>query len=230
VKKESTMRTATFFKRLGGRWRLAGLVAAALVVVIVGQAWARTIIVTDAVVDRMACIAEQAPRQSWAAIPEGAGVYTTRLASVAQGRSFLMRWNIGELPKDSRILNAELFVPIDSVSDANARLYLWRLVGDWGPGVSYQYRTGRPKAVEWGAGGAGAPGIDRAVRPTGVIKAAAGEIVFNVTQDVEAWYNGAATNAGWMFTAEDTNVVVNVQAPMYSGAGRWKLRITYEPR
>ena len=214
------------------RLRSAAFFAAVAMVLVtlVGPSFARTIIVTDAVVDRMACIAEAAPRQSWAAIPEGNGVFTTRLASVAQGRSFLMRWNIGDIPKDSRILNAELFVPIDSVSDANTRLYLWRLVGDWGPGVSYQYKTMRPKPVEWGEAGAGSPGIDRAVRPTGVLKAAAGEIVFNVTQDVEAWYNAAAPNAGWMFTSEDTGVVVNIQAPMYSGAGRWKLRITYEPR
>jgi len=213
-------------------WRVAAMLACAVLalLVITRTAWARTIIVTDAVVDRVACIAEAAPRQSWAGIPEGGGVFTTRLASVSPGRMFLMRWNIGDIPKDSRILSAELFVPVDSVSDANARLYLWRLVGDWGPGVSYQYRTMKPKPTEWGEAGAGSPGIDRAVRPTGVLKAAAGEVVFNVTQDVEAWYNAAAPNAGWMFTSEDTGVVVNIQSPVYSGAGRWKLRITYEPR
>lgn len=226
------VRTKSKYSRRSQRTRmlLFILAVAAVLAAVVGTSWGRTIIVTDAVVDRMACIADAAPRQSWAGISENNGAFTTRLASVTPGRNFLMRWNIGDIPKDSRILNAELFVPIDSVTDANTRLYLWRMVGDWGPGVCYQYRTMRPKPVEWGEMGAGSPGIDRAVRPTGVLKAAAGEVVFNVTQDVEAWYNGAAPNAGWMFTVEDTGLIVNIQAPVYSGAGRWKLRITYEPR
>jgi hypothetical protein len=111
------------------------------------------------------------------------------------------------------------------------RLYVWRLLPEWGAGVCHQYRTQRPAKAEWAAPGARGGGTDRATRPTVVLPlTSAGEKVVNVTQDVELWYTGAAPNNGWLLTAEDADALIRLDSPLWNARGRWKLRITYEPQ
>ena len=112
-----------------------------------------------------------------------------------------------------------------------ARLQVRRLLAEWGPGVSHQFRMVRPQRLEWSTPGARGLGQDRAASATAstMIKGS-GETTLNVTEDVELWYSGAAPNHGWTLTAEDEGVFVRMQSPFWGAPKGWKLRITFEPQ
>jgi len=204
--------------------RLALLLAPAL-------ACARTIeMEASAIADRMAMIAEDAPLMSWAAYMPWTGVYYANVMEIQQGRAFLIRFPMGDIPKKQRITNAELILTVQLTTGPDPRIYVWRILSDWGVGVCHQYRMIRPKPLEWAVPGGRGTSQDRAVRPTAVARIIEpGELVVNVTEDVEIWNAAAAQNHGWMLTVEDPGVIVRAACPLSDYSSQWKLRVTFEP-
>lgn len=202
-----------------------------LLALLASPALARTIIVTDVdAADRMAALCAEAPRQSWALTEVTAGVFDSSLLDLHQGRSFLFRFNLGMIPKGQRITRAELLLPVTNIWVRDSRMYVWRVLPEWGPGACWLHRSAQEKKVEWAQPGARGNAADRATRPTAVVTLSApAETVINVTRDLELWYTGAAPNNGWMLSVEDTDQTVRLASPVWSGRGTWKLRITYEP-
>ena len=202
--------------------------ALAFFVALASPRGAKTLTLTDEDCDRMAQIGEQAPRSSWLGSELSTGVFYNATIDLAAGRAFLIRFPI-EIPKDQKITKAELTFST-SISN-NQSIQIRRVIAPWGAGVSWQNRTARPKKVEWAAPGGKSGGKDRVTKPTAIAKMkTAGEVTVNLTEDVELWYSGAATNEGWMFTVDDPDGFVRMTSPTWTATGTWKLRITYEPR
>lgn len=191
---------------------------------------ARTIEMTDADCDRMACIGLQAPRSSWMMTELGAGEYSTLFLDIKSERSFLIRYPLDRIPPGQRITRAEWILPISIVNPpADGRLYVRRIIGPWGVGVCHDFRMQRPKKLPWTVPGAGGASTDRATQASVIARVKPGEVTINVTEDVELWYTGAAENQGWIVTVEDPALLVRVHSPLWAGTGLLKLRITYEP-
>lgn len=232
------------------------LLAAALIAAL--PADARTIVIDGTKSDRMAGIAEPAPRQSWAMNEPSIGVFSVNAVLLARDRSFLIRFPLDSIPAGARIAHAELILPVTQCSGSEPRFYLWRILADWGPGVSYVYRkaesaldsaqasrnqgakggdnranspTNRIGKIEWTRPGARGDSSDRATRPTDIARLTEpGDVTINVTEDVELWHTGMAANQGWMLTVEDPGTTVLLKSPVWEdGAAAWRLRITYEP-
>lgn len=194
--------------------------------------FARTIELTDFDCDRMAVISPQAARSSWAMTELGPGEFTSTLLDLRAERAFLIRFPLTRIPEGQRIARAEWVVPVDLISTvgADVKLHVRRLLGEWGPGVCYEYRMQRPQAVKWNQPGAKGVSTDRASQPSAVVPVAGpGELTINVTEDVELWYTGAAQNQGWIVTVEDPAALIRLTSPLWVGQGKYKLRITYEP-
>ncbi|MCX5659502.1 MAG: hypothetical protein NTW19_07235 [Planctomycetota bacterium] len=213
--------------------RLAPLlgVAALWLSCMASAAFGRTVIVNDVdAVDRMACLCADAPRQSWACIEVAPGVFDSSNLDLHVSRSFLFRFDLGMIPKGQRITRAELILPVNYIWVRDSRMYVWRVLPEWGPGACWLYRNAQGKPVEWAQPGGRGNAADRATRPTAIVTMSApAETIINVTRDLELWYTGAAPNNGWMLSVEDTDVTVRLASPVWSGRGTWKLRITYEP-
>ena len=191
------------------------------------QALGRTIELSDTDADRVAVIGPEAPRSSWAALEVVPGMFVDHVVDLRPRAALLIRMPLDKIPAGSRISRADWIIKPTS---ASASVYIWRVLGNWGPGVCYQYRMIRPKRVEWTQGGGRGSASDRSERPTVSAMCKTGEdVVLNVTQDVELWHSGAAINNGWMFTVED-DVRVRFYTPAAAMRGSWKLRITYEPK
>jgi hypothetical protein len=209
---------------------LAGLLVALLTQ---GALSARTIELSDADCERMAAIAEEAPRLSWAGYEPYTGCFDATWLDMQPSRAFLIRYPLDKIPKGQRITKAEWVVPVQLTSAGEQRLHIRRILAEWGPGVCHQYRMARPNKVEWKQAGARGASSDRAPKDSALVKitqTTAHEHVVNVTEDVELWYTGAGANHGWMITCDDPDVLVRLPSPFNAyGKGKWKLRITYEP-
>jgi len=191
---------------------------------------AETIVLDASSCDRMAGIAEAAPRQSWALTEIGPGMFSNGEVSLAQGRSLLIRFPLESIPKGNRIVHAEFIVPIIWGYGNEPRFYLWRTLADWGAGVCHLYRQTSPKLVPWTKPHAGGISSDRATRPTDIVRVSITENkTINVTEDVELWYTGAAANNGWLLTVEDPGNYIRVYSPVFAYLAMWQLRITFEP-
>lgn len=202
----------------------------ALFLFVCRSADARTVVIDAGAADRMAVIAESAPRLSWAGYERWPAIYSTIFFDIVQGRSFLIRFQLGEIPKGQCITHAELIVPVDHCTGNAVRFYLWRILADWGSGVCHMYRAVYPEKREWTRAGARGYSSDRATRPSAIVQVnKKGEYVVNVTEDVELWYTGAAPNNGWIFTVEDVGTLVRFPSPVWESAQLWRIRITYEP-
>jgi len=196
------------------------------------DASARTIVLTDEDCRQMAAISADAPRMSWAATVYGAGFeYSNHFIDLTPRQAFLIRYPLESIPRGQRITKAELIVPYAQVSPAGgARVQMRRLLQEWGAGVSHQLRMIRPQRSEWHTPGARGLGQDRAGEATATATfKGMGEQTFNVTEDVELWYAGAAPNNGWIVSAEDQDAFVRLRSPFYGYPKSWKLRITFEP-
>lgn len=192
---------------------------------------ARTIELTDKDADGMAVIAPEAPRLGWAAYEVAPGMFADSLLYLRPRASVLVRVPLDRIPPGSRITRAEWVLRVSAVSPVESRLYAWRILGEWGAGACYLYRTTNPKPVEWNAPGARGAASDRAERPTAVEACKNNQdVTLNVTEDVELWHSGAAPNEGWMFTVEEDGVSLSLLPPAFFTRGSWKLRITYEPQ
>jgi hypothetical protein len=216
--------------RLGGSLALPAI---GLLLTLAVPAAARTIVLTDEDCERVAALSPDTPRLSWAAEEIYPGVYSTKFSMVLKsGKALLIAFPLDKIPKGQRITNAELVVPVNYV-EGEQRLTVRRILGSWGAGVCYQYRTVRPKPVEWTRPGATASGSDFAAKATAQVRISdRSPKTVNVTEDVELWYTGAAANQGWMFRLEDQNAHLQLLSPLShypAGRGAWKLRITYEP-
>jgi len=208
---------------------LARLVIVAVITSGATQALGRTIELSEADADRIAVIGVEAPRLSWAAFEVVPGMWVDAFVDLRPRAALLIHIPLDKIPAGSRISRADWIIKPPTATP-EAKLYIWRLLADWGPGVCYQYRMVRPKRVEWTEPGARGSASDRSERPTVSGACKAGEdVVLNVTQDVELWHSGAAINRGWMFTVED-DVLVRLSPPLLTTVGNWKLRITYEPK
>lgn len=209
--------------------------ALAIVAVCCGSATtaaARTIELTDYDCDRMAVIGPQAPRSGWAMTEVAAGEFSTMYLDLRAERAFLVRYPLTRIPDGQRIARAEWIVPVGLISSASEpKLHVRRILGEWGAGVCYDYRTLRPKPLAWTQPGAAGVSTDRAAQPSAVAAVKGmGELAINVTEDVELWYTGVAANQGWIVTVEDPTALVRLNSPLWSGHGTFKLRITYEPQ
>jgi hypothetical protein len=191
---------------------------------------ARTITLTDLDCDKMAAIAADAPRLSWAGYQSLTGLYETTLIDLTPSKAFLIRFPLGKVPKGQRITRAELTFSVNLATSGDQKVHVRRILGDWGAGVCYQYRMTRPNKVEWKEAGARASAADRAPKASAVARVnGAGDVTVNLTEDVELWYTGAGANQGWIVTVEDADVLVRLLSPLGSGKGQWKLQITFEP-
>lgn len=195
-------------------------------------AFARTIVISDEDCELMAAITAAAPRVGWAGISYGPGEYINSQIDVTTKTSFLIQYPLDRIPANHRITKAELTIPFDlQAPPTGIRTQVHRLLVDWGPGVCHQFRCTRPERLEWNTPGALGFGRDRAVKPTATASLkGAGEHTFNVTEDVELWHSGVAGNHGWLVTTDDPTGYLRLSSPFWSGAKRWKLRITFEPR
>lgn len=209
--------------------RLGGI--AILIATTALPARARTIVITDTACDKMAMIAAVAPRMSWAYRPtEPEQGFNSDGILLRPEAAFLIRFPLDAIPKDQRIVKAELLVPLGQFHKPGPRVFVHRVLADWGPGVCWLYRETRPVKVPWAAAGCAGSSTDRAPRPTATLRPEKpGEFAVNVTEDVERWNSGGTPNNGWMFTCDD-DTLVGLPSPIWSAPNSWKLRITYEPR
>ncbi len=193
---------------------------------------ARTIELTDFDCDRMAVIGPQSPRSSWAMNEIAAGEFTTMALDLRADRAFLVSYPLTRIPPGQRIARAEWIVPVGLISGTNeAKVFVRRILGTWGAGACYDLRLLRPKPLKWTQPGAAGVSTDRAAQPSAVVAVkGSGELVINVTEDVELWYTGVAANEGWLVTVEDPTALVRLHSPFWIGHGAFKLRITYEPQ
>ena len=192
---------------------------------------ARTIILEGDQIDRLAGLDAGAPKISMALGQTWGEVRVAHEVRITTERRIFMRWSLAAIPPKQKIAHAELILDVGVVAGKEPRLYLWRGVADWGLGACYDYRLLQDgKKLPWARPGAGGIGLDRAVRPTGIARLEGpGEQIINVTEDVELWYSGAVNNNGWLLSVEDPGVIVVMSSPLWVGAPRWRLRITYEP-
>lgn len=206
------------------------MAALVLGLVLPAPATARTITLTDLDCYKIALISPESPRASWSGAQWATGEFHNIYAELYGNSAALIQFPLGRIPRGQRITNAELILSVALVAPAGEqRLYVRRLLGDWGAGVSYQYRMTRPKKVEWTQAGARGPATDRVSRPTAVLRSStAGSLSMNVTQDVELWYSGKVPNQGWILTVDEPGVFYRLHSPVYS-RGLWKLHVTYEP-
>ena len=221
----------TQLRRFGDR-PAAGALAAFLIMWLAAAhgVEARTVILDASNCDRVAGIAQAAPRHSWAMYERWPGIYTTDKVVIGPRQRFLFRFSLDKIPPGQRISHAELTLPVTERYGPEPRFYLWRITADWGPGVCYQYRLVGPKPVKWTKPGAAGLSADRATRPTDILRLYQnGDVTINVTEDVEAWYGGAAKNNGWLLSIEDPGIHVDLRSPLTGRDAGWKLRITYEP-
>ena len=176
-------------------------------------------------------ISSEAPRSSWAGLQSSAGEFSNYYGELYNTGAMLIQFPLDRIPVGQRITNAELIIPVALVYPAvEQRFYVRRLIGDWGVGVSHQYRMTRPMKVEWTQAGARGAASDRVAKPTAVLRTSTpGHHAVNVTQDVELWYSGQVPNQGWIMTIDDPNVLIRLSSPTFYGKGLWKLHVTYEP-
>jgi len=192
--------------------------------------YADTIIMDASSCTRMAGISEAAPRQSWALCEPISGFFSNGEASIAQGRSLLICFPLDKIPKGSRIIHAELVIPVIWGYGNEPRFYIWRMLADWGPGVCHLFRKTLPEPVKWTKPHAAGISSDRATRPTDIVRVSVTENkTVNVTEDVELWYTGAAPNNGWLISIEDPGIYIRLYSPIYAYPAMWKLKVTFEP-
>jgi hypothetical protein len=194
-------------------------------------AHARTIVITDEDCDQMAAISSDAPLLSWAGTATATNEYANYAIDLTTRSAFLIKYPLERIPKGQKITRAEWIIPYNIVSPpAGARLQIRRVLKTWGVGASHQYRMTRPEKLEWNTPGARGVGQDRAAQATAIATVKGNsEQSFNVTQDVELWYSGAAGNNGWIVTVEDQDAWVRCGSPFWTNPKGWKLRITFEP-
>ncbi len=193
---------------------------------------ARTIELSGEVIDKMAVLSEEGPMQSWAAREVSAGIFLNDRLDLDNTRSVLIRYNLDVIPPRQRIAHAEWVIPIERRRPTTgARLFVWRMLADWGAGVGHSYRRTVPDApIQWALPGARGNSSDRATRPTSIVQPTDDdEQVVTVTEDVELWYSGVAPNRGWMIAVEDPEVEIWMPIPLNRDPYQWILRITYEP-
>jgi hypothetical protein len=209
--------------------RTATLAALVIYLIAVPVAPARTVVLTDEDCDLMAAIAAEAPTLSWAGFEAGGPSFVPVYIEMIPSRAFLIRYPIDKVvPKGQRITQAEWIIPVIYLT-SEQKLYVHRLIGPWGAGVSHKYRMVRPEKTEWNTPGAKGAASDRAIKPSAVLRVTeTGDAVVNVTKDVELWHSGTAANQGWIITVEDRGFV-RLSSPVWTTRGNWKLRITYEP-
>jgi hypothetical protein len=204
--------------------------AALALLALTRPALGRTIILTANDADRMAALCQAAPRFGMAMQEASPGVYGIGGLTLNPGTSFLLSFRLDRIPAGSRIALAELILPVTQTSGTDPRLYVWRVLAEWGNGVCYEYRSAWPQKMLWARPGARGHSSDRGTRPTEIVRLnRAGELVINVTEDVELWHAGAAPNRGWLLSVEDPDVSIALKSPAWDGQADWKLRITYEP-
>lgn len=200
------------------------LLTAMIIAFAPGIVHAKTIVLDVSNWDAAALIDRDFPLVSWVAFD---------WFKVTPKRNLLIRYSLDQIPEGMRVTNAELVFPMWHSDEA--RFYLWRILQEWGPGVSYKYRMVRPQKAEWAEPGARAMGVDHLVRPTAICRPKSSDvsqhgtergIAVNVTKDVALWHSGAAPNNGWMITSEGT---IHFHSPFSRQMGIWKLRITFEP-
>jgi hypothetical protein len=211
--------------------RRAWIASLLLVVAVTAPAPARTVTLTALDCDRMAFISKALPDYSWAVSnAKGRSDVSGRL-DLAPGTGLLMRFSLDSIPKDQRILRAELTMIPDYIY-AGPRVQVRRILADWGTGVNYRYSRTFPTKVEWSQPGARGAS-DRALQLTGAmtLKVRA-ENTIEVTQDVDLWYTGAAPNRGWILNLENDRGVTYLPSPYFPHGATpksWRLLITYEP-
>jgi len=193
-------------------------------------AGARTITLTMRDAERAASINANHPYASWAGHEPRAGRFRDDRLSVSRTAGVLLQFPLDGIPPGHQIVNAELSVMV--YGGKNDRLFVWRLLADWGAGVGHLFRRTRPERLAWGTPGARGSGVDRAIAPTRVLALKHGADVpwLEVSNDVRLWYTGAAPNHGWLLSSEDQRSVFWFYSFTGSNRRNWKLRVTYEPR
>jgi hypothetical protein len=221
-------------QRKGEEITIRLLVALACGLFTATPALGRTIVITDEDCENIAMISPEAPRLSWAAFESSPGVFSTHAVQFIPNRAFLIRYPLDRIPKKQRITKAELVIPVNYLA-GEPRLEVRRVLADWGAGVCYTYRKTSPKKFKWAKAGGRGVSTDVTLKPTAVAKLTeTGPKTVNVIADVELWYTGGAVNRGWVLRLVKSDglmaQMLSPLSPFLPGQGKWKLRITYEPR
>lgn len=191
----------------------------------------KTLILTAENWDRVGGMDEQTPSQSLALYRSSESARSTGTVQARMGAAMLFRYKLDEIPEDHRVVHAELILPVQYKSGNEPRFYVWRMLASWGAGVCYDYRQTWPEKLKWTKPGAAGLSSDRAPRPTDIVRLPdVGAKTINVTEDVELWASGEASNEGWMITVEDPGIAINFASPLWVSANDWRLRVTYEPK
>jgi hypothetical protein len=206
--------------------RPLGTVAAAVAtLLLLPQAFSRTVVLKPEALDAFAALSESHPINGWACFHYDGVHYISSVPGVNPTTSLLLRYSLDQIPKGMRITHAE-FTIAHNVS--SSRVHVWRLLGEWGLGVCHQFRMTHPAKLEWSLPGARGKSTDRATHPTASGKFVDGQLLtVNVTPDVELWYTGASPNRGWLLTFESGALL---HSPTHDGHRfKWQVRVTYEP-
>ncbi len=194
--------------------------------------FARTITLTGQDCDQVAFLNEAAPLESFAVQHLNKGVFgINHQVQLLHGMAILIRFPLQVIPKDQRILKAELTLH-SQYNVAKARIQVRKVLADWGPGVCHKYRRTVPMKLEWSQPGARGAGTDRANKDSGVFAmAAVGNHTIDLTEDVELWHTGAVANRGWILSPEPNSggaYLASPFAPNHDSPKQWKLQITFE--
>lgn len=204
-----------------------------LILGLTATAQGRTITLMAEDCNQLAYVTSQAPRVSWAGFHHLNGIWeVTPQVQLKPGMGLFVRYGLGKIPPDQRILKAELTLHAQYVAGA-PKIQVRRVLADWGLGVCHQYSKTFPQKVEWSQpGGRGAS--DRAPKDTALMTIkAVGDVAADVTEDIDLWYSGGAPNRGWIMTLENDAGVVYLPSPYSPHAPpikQWLLQITYEPK
>jgi hypothetical protein len=208
------------------------LLAICLASFLPATASARTLTLTADDCEQIACLSSEVPRMSWAVCQHGKGVFdTSHQLQLRPGMAVLLKFPLDKIPREQRILKAELSLHVQLVGGGNVQVR--RLLADWGDGVCHDFRKTLPEKQPWTQAGGRGAGTDRAAKDSAIVKCpAVGEHAADVTEDVELWYTQGAANRGWIMTLENeagSVYLASPYAPNTMEGKQWKLQITFEP-
>ena len=124
------------------RWTTPALLTALFTAWLVPSiASARTITIDDTHVTMMAHISPEAPHASWVGRLDSPGTFATSYLEMVPGRRLLIQYPLSKIPPGQRIVSAQWFIPIALAPANTQRLFIWRLLVGWGPGVCDSWRT-----------------------------------------------------------------------------------------
>jgi hypothetical protein len=133
------------------------------------------------------------------------------VGSSGETRRTLLQFDLSTIPANVTLLSAALHLYVEAAAGVqNIAVYRCLVAWDEGTGNNAAGDASwnqRQSGVNWSTAGANGSGTDRASSATVQINDPAVNTVVeaNVLADVQAWYEGSATNNGWVLSYTETN-------------------------